>query len=267
MPAPPETTTPPPRAVILGASNVTRCAAVVTATAGALRGAPLELLIAAGRGRSYGVWSRVLARSLPPILDCGIWRWLERGPAPSHALVTDVGNDILYGHQPERILEWVQTCVARLRGLGAEVTLARLPMARLERLGPKAYQAARMILVPGHARVPFSEAMRRIAILDEGLAALASTCGATAVTPAGEWYGIDPIHVRRRRRMAAWQTLMASWASTEHEGQRPARASCSTALRLASTLPQYGTFAGFPFGSPDGEPGTVRAGGVVVRLF
>ena len=35
-------------------------------------------------------------------------------PAPTAALVTDVGNDIVYGAPVESILEWVEECLNRL---------------------------------------------------------------------------------------------------------------------------------------------------------
>jgi hypothetical protein len=78
------------------------------------------VLAALGLGRSYGARSRVLLRGLPGILQSGLWRQLESlPPAPTRALVTDVGNDILYGSSPEQILEWVEESVARLQLRGA----------------------------------------------------------------------------------------------------------------------------------------------------
>ncbi|HMN95092.1 MAG TPA: hypothetical protein PKC43_01880 [Phycisphaerales bacterium] len=197
--------------MILGASNVTRCAATVATTAIALRGHPIELLIAAGRGRSYGAASRVLARGLPSIIDSGLWPWLERGPRPTHALVTDVGNDILYGFDAETILGWVEICVQRLRDSGSAVAISRLPLARLERLGPRAFEIARLCLTPTRRRVPYATTMARIRAVDAGLAALALRFDATCVVPEGDWYGIDPVHVRWSRKPAAWRALLASW--------------------------------------------------------
>ena len=63
----------PRRAVVLGASNVYRNLGTVVATAQATWGRPLELLIAAGHGRSYGLWNSVLGYSVPGIVHCGLW--------------------------------------------------------------------------------------------------------------------------------------------------------------------------------------------------
>ena len=108
------------RVVLLGASNLTRSFPQVVATARALAGEPIEVVAALGHGRSFGLRSRVLARSLPGIVGCGLWAALDGAPARARtlALVTDVGNDIVYGVGVETIREWVETCVSRLEEHG-----------------------------------------------------------------------------------------------------------------------------------------------------
>src|SRR6185295_18846516 len=95
-------------------------------------------LAALGRGRSYVDWSRYLfVRGLPGIESCALWSELDRfPPLPTVALVTDVGSDLLYGHPVARIAAAVEACLDRLIARGAEVVLARLPLARLASLSP-----------------------------------------------------------------------------------------------------------------------------------
>src|SRR5688572_673653 len=100
------------RIVALGASNLTRGFHTVVSTARAAWGQDVQIVAAFGSGRSYGVHSRVLIRTLPGILESGLWRQLEFfSAAPTRALVTDVGNDILYGFSASRILAWVGEAV------------------------------------------------------------------------------------------------------------------------------------------------------------
>src|SRR5262245_61538357 len=83
--------TPTCRIVLLGASNLTRGISTAVETAGTLLGRPLEVLAAFGHGRSYGMSNCVLGRSLPGIVECGLWRSLAAlPPAPTSALVTDI---------------------------------------------------------------------------------------------------------------------------------------------------------------------------------
>ena len=109
-------TLPPHRIIALGASNLTRGLHIVLATARAEWGADVELLAALGHGRSYGGRSQFVGRSLPGILESGLWPQLSQmPPARTLGLITDVGNDILYGYSPPQILTWVNEAVDRLR--------------------------------------------------------------------------------------------------------------------------------------------------------
>ena len=255
------------RAVILGASNVTRGIATVAATAEALLGAPLQLMVAAGRGRSFGTWSRVLARTLPSILDSGIWRAAATEPRPTHALLTDVGNDILYGRDPEQILAWVEACTVRLSDLGVRVVLARLPLARLERVNERGYAAFRSLVVPNHRPPPLAEALRRARAVHEGLASVGERHGAVVVDPSLDWYGLDPVHVRLTRQAVAWRTMLGPWSTATLQEIPPVRGGLLAAGRLAATFPQCGTMFGVRFGSEGAQPGRARVGGTVVELY
>jgi len=67
------TSRPGHRAVLIGASNLTRGMATALQTVQTIWHPPVEMLVAAGLGRSYGLTSRILGRSLPSILSCGLW--------------------------------------------------------------------------------------------------------------------------------------------------------------------------------------------------
>ncbi len=89
-------------------------------------------MAAIGHGRSYGVSSTVLGRTLPGIINCGLWEDLERRPPlPTAALVTDIGNDIVYGSDATVVLRWVETCVQRLADRVERLVVTRLPIDSL----------------------------------------------------------------------------------------------------------------------------------------
>ena len=93
------------RVVLLGASNLTKGIGTVVETACRTWGQPLEVHAALGHGRSYGRTTSLLGRQLPGILECGLWPALERTPGvPTAALVTDIGNDLLYGEPVGQIV-------------------------------------------------------------------------------------------------------------------------------------------------------------------
>lgn len=201
----------PRRAVILGASNVYRNIATAVRVAQAAWGTPLELLIAAGHGRSYGMWNRVLGYSVPGIVHCGLWKALDEAePLPIAALVTDVGNDLVYGVSPETILDWVETCLERLRAKNARIAMTELPLSAIEQLRPQHFVLLRSVLFP-KSRLTFQEARAGAVQLNEGLQRLATKFDVHLVAPKKSWYGFDPIHVRSRHAPHAWHTFLSTW--------------------------------------------------------
>lgn len=206
-------TWPARRVVLLGASNLTHSLATVIALARHRLAQPLDVLVAAGHGRSYGMPSSVLWRELPGIVPSALWRELAvRPPAATAALVTDIGNDLLYEAPVDRVAGWVETCLERLARAGAQTVLTLLPTAHLPELSPWQFYLFRTLFVPT-CRLRAGELIDRALRLNEALEDLAAGYGATLVTPAREWYGLDPIHVRRTRRVAAWAEITAAWDS------------------------------------------------------
>ena len=201
----------PRRVVLLGASNVTRSLPTALATARQMADGPVEVLAAFGHGRSYGKRTPVLFRELPGILECALWEELSRRPPlATGALLTDIGNDLLYDVPPAQIAEWVGGCVERLQRAGARVTLTPLPLCSVEHLSPRAYLIARSLLFP-FCRIDHATIMRRAYDLDAQLRALAKEFDVTLVEHRREWYGLDPIHIRARHWRSAWTELFQAW--------------------------------------------------------
>lgn len=219
--APPDTSPDPAGralAVLLGASNLTRgLPAAVAAVRHRLGGGPLDALIATGHGRSYGVWSRVLVRAVPSIADCGLWSRLERRPAETAArrpgtarlaLLTDVGNDVGYGHLPATIAGWVDACVGRLAAAGVSGLITRLPLASLRALPAWRLSAAVRIFFP-RQRLAVDELLRRAEELERRLDEVAAAHGFARAGLDERWYGPDGIHIWRWKLLAAWRELLA----------------------------------------------------------
>ena len=202
------------RIILLGASNLTMgLPRLVRAFAAGFDG-PLEICAALGHGRSYGMWSRVLYRELPGIVDCGLWPALATSseqPDKTLGLITDVGNDLLYGAEVSQIAEWVETCVTRMKGDDADVVLTSLPTDCVDRLGPWRYYPIRKLLFP-NSRISLEEIRRRAHELNELVLELGRQHGATVVELPGKLYSFDPIHFRHPRRSEAWRRILCGWS-------------------------------------------------------
>ena len=126
------------------------------------------------------------------------------------ALVTDIGNDLLYGFAAGQVAAWVRESVRRLAERGSRTVVTRLPLASLEGVGPGRYRLLRMCYVPG-CRLSLAELKTAAHELDQAVAAIASEFDATLVEQPGEWYGLDAIHVRRHQLDSLWHRVCDAW--------------------------------------------------------
>lgn len=198
---------------MLGASNVSRGLARLTATVRARSDGPVDLVVAAGHGRAYGVNSRVWMRRLPSILGCGLWDSpAVAGPCaePPVALVTDVGNELLYGLGVAQVAGAVREAMRRLIARGAEIVVTGLPLASIAGVGSVRYRALKTFFVPG-CQLPLPMLKEAATWLDEELRAAAADLGGTYLEQPGAWYGLDAIHVRRRCLDCLWGDVADAW--------------------------------------------------------
>ena len=196
------------RVIALGASNLTRGFHTIVSAARSAWGSEIQVIAALGHGRSYGASSRVAFRTLPGIIQSGLWRTLESLPQmPTRALVTDVGNDILYGYPAEQILEWIDQVLFRLQRTTSDIILAGLPLASMQRLSQARFLIFRSILFP-YCRLSLNEVLVMAERMDDGLAQLASARGLKYFKLNPSWYGIDPIHIRPSLWRPAWQEIL-----------------------------------------------------------
>ncbi len=202
---------PERRVVLLGASNLFGGIHTAVAAAEAAWGRPLDVMAAHGFGRGYAADSWVLGRELPALVTCGLWRELSARPLlPTAALITDVGNDLLYGVPVGKISQCVEACLARLAAVAERMAVTLLPLASISRLDSRRFVLLRTIQFP-RSRLAFSDAMKQAAELNDRLIDLARRYGAELVDPPKDWYGIDSIHIQSRMRRRAWGQLLAPW--------------------------------------------------------
>jgi hypothetical protein len=253
------------RVVALGASNLTRGFQTVVSTARSAWGPHVEVLGAHGHGRSYGVPSRFVIRTLPGILQSGLWRQLDAlAPVPTRGLVTDVGNDIMYGSSADQILAWVDEAVDRLQRVTPDIILTDLPFASISRLSRAKFLAVRSVIVPG-CRLSLEQMLRTAERVQAGLATIASARRLTFFRLNPVWYGFDPIHIRPSLWRTAWREILSgrSHRHADRDTSVPGtRSSPAEGLRLYFMPPERQWLFGREQVTP--QPGVaLRAGGRV----
>lgn len=199
-------------------------------TARLLLGSPMDVYAALGHGRSYGVRSRVFVRDLPGILECGLWNALEdqriddslssaasessienrQSPVvPTFALITDIGNDIMYGVSPQVVAQWVEECINRLQAQAARITMTMLPIENLRAVSRFQYRVVKSMMFPTR-KLTFEQAISRAVELHDRIVELAQQRDVRIVEPQAAWYGFDPIHIRFRHWPAAWGEILSA---------------------------------------------------------
>lgn len=232
------------RYVLMGASNLTLSfPRIVNALEQAHTG-PIEILSAHGHGRSYGRRTTVIVRSLPPIKDCGLWKYLEeldREETPVYGLVTDIGNDLLYRETVDTTYGWVADAMRRLGDLGIRTAMTFLPWERCSQMSAFKYHTFKQIMYPGKT-VPWHEMCRRAPELNARLEQLADDLGIKHMHPPAKWYGFDPVHIRSQCRSEAWATILSLWNHIEFQPEQ-FRSSTTKAIRywrLPAQLKEWG---------------------------
>jgi hypothetical protein len=167
-------------------------------------GPDTEVIAALGLGRSYGAHSRLIARTLPGILECGLWRTLDALPrVPSVGIVADVGNDILYGYPSEQILEWVADAVTRLERYTHDIALTGLPFHNVDQLSERRFRLMRAVMFPSSSQTLAAARAASVAV-QAGLERIAADRGLRFIRLQPQWYGWDPIHFRYRHWRHIW---------------------------------------------------------------
>jgi hypothetical protein len=228
--------TPTRRMILLGASNLVQSFPILVATVQSTWSAPVEIMAAMGHGRSYGQDTNVFGRKISGIFPCALWQDLQSRPSmPTAALITDIGNDLLYGVSVERLVDWVTRCVDRALEAGAEVVVTKLPIASLEGLGETRFRFFRRMFFP-RSSLTLADALAHARAINDRLSSLEEMKKISVIPVSAEWYGLDPIHLTRYAKPIAWPTILSMWRAADAP-QRVATPSVWTAAYLASLAP------------------------------
>jgi hypothetical protein len=237
-------TSPRRRVILLGASNLTRAFPTVVATARHTWGEPVEIMAAMGHGRSYGQHTTVFGRKISGIFPCALWQDLQtRPPLPTAALVTDIGNDLLYGVPPAQLLDWVGRCLDQLQQAAASTVITQMPIGSVEGLNEARFRFFRQLFFP-RSRLTLADAKAMVREFNEHLSRLGDSKNIPVIPVSTAWYGFDPIHLKRRVLRQAWPELLAAWRGAQ-EPVVVARSPLRTIAYLASRAPCEQSWFGF----------------------
>jgi len=192
--------------ILLGASNLSRgCFAFSRHMKACLRPRPVEALIASGPGRAYYASGGLLNVVYPPIYASDIFEAAQNKSESGYrvvALVTDIGNDIMYGVSTEKVIETVQQVFARLQLMNAEIFYTTLPVAFEKGNHPVWFCILRSLLFP-RSTVAYEEAKAGIIEVNRFLRKSASR-HCHLIPDMDRYLGYDEIHYGWVRAHSAW---------------------------------------------------------------
>lgn len=199
------------RLALFGASNLSVVFFGLADALGlALPSSEIELYVAKGPGRGYGLPGGAFRRIYRPHIKTSLLSdflgslpsaepGTSRTPSTvARAFLMDVGNDLVYGAQPDQILDWVRGLVAPLTDRSVPVTIALPPVLSLLRMSSLRFHLVRRVLFP-RASFSLEEMRRRVVDLADGITELSGPLVRVESGLAG-YVGGDSIHF-------AWRSL------------------------------------------------------------
>jgi hypothetical protein len=214
-----------PIVVALGASNLSRGLSRLLQASRCCSSSAFDLVVAAGHGRSYGVNSRIWNRNLPSILESGLWRSIDKmlrrdvfGNSPRLAVITDIGNDLLYGFSIEQIATWLEEVIHRLHLQQFNIVITKLPIESIQSVGPRRFRLLKTFFVPG-CRQSLEEIKEQSRQMNNSIVRLAKKYQLSIIEQPGFWYGLDAIHIRRSCLDDLWQRVVECWPVCTHDSE------------------------------------------------
>ena len=198
--------------VLLGASNLSLgWFALARHMKACLHPRPMELMVATGPGRAYRASGGLLNVVYPPIQSSEIFEAARRKSESGYrviALVTDIGNDIMYGVSAEQLIETMRQVFGKLRSIHADVFYTTLPAAFEKGIHPVRFYILRTLLLPS-SRVSYDEATAAIIQVNKFLREAASK-ESHLIPDLDRFLGFDEIHYGWLRAQHAWSHIAGS---------------------------------------------------------
>jgi len=200
---------PPYLFVLMGASNLARgYSALAKCLVRCLAPHPVEILHALGPGRAYCAEGGIFNITYSPIGACGILK-SARGRAKRVrrviALITDIGNDIMYDVPLSEITSCLNTLMQKLDALGADVFVNPIPLDFFKDVSEHQFRLLRSVFYP-HSTIEYSRAGESVDGVNGFLRD--SAAGRIHLLPsAKDFSGVDKIHYSIFHSHKAWSEV------------------------------------------------------------
>ncbi len=161
-----------------------------------------------GPGRGYCTEGGIFNITYPPIGSCGILKSASgraQGARQVVALITDIGNDIMYGVPVSEITSCLNTLLQNLDAIGADVFVNPIPLDFAEDVSEHQFRILRSVFYP-HSAIDYSGAAKAVTAVNGFLRDSAG--GRIHLLPSvKDFCGVDKIHYSIFRSHKAWSQV------------------------------------------------------------
>ena len=202
--------------IFLGASNLARSFyGLKRCITRCLFPRPVSFIHAMGPGRGYISQGGIFNAIYSPILYCDILKAAYNRRKINQqvvALITDIGNDIMYGVPVEEIIAGLQSLFDALNEFEANIFVTSIPVDLKRDIGGFYFRILRRVFFP-NSPVEHYQVSEAIEIINKFIIQSLNK-NITAINEMKQFCGIDKIHYSLFKSRSAWSHIAGNLTGT-----------------------------------------------------
>ncbi len=195
--------------LFMGASNLARGYSLLTRYLSRCLGVQnIEFLNALGPGRGFCAKGGMFNFIYPPIQDCQVIEAVDKKTKnPRVVLITDLGNDLMYGVTPDALIECLDTLIDRMLKWNADIFLTSIHINMKKDISRRTFYILRFIFYP-NSKMNYEETDSLIIKVNDYLEEKARNNKKVHLITGMESYaGSDKIHYSLLKMHKAWSKV------------------------------------------------------------
>ena len=196
---------------------------------------PASFVHAMGPGRGYLSNGGILNAVYSPILNCGILEAVRNKKTKDQsvvALITDIGNDIMYGVSSEKIINGLQYLLNALGEFKTNIFITSIPVDLENDISELHFHIIRQIYFP-KSPVKYSQASNNIKAINKFILQ-SSSKEITVINDMKQFCGIDKIHYSILKSQSAWSHIAKKLTTSLNTNVYPKLKTSELALSIAN---------------------------------
>jgi hypothetical protein len=196
-----------------------------------------SFLHAMGPGRGYVNRGGILNTVYSPILDSGIFEAAQNKRIKNQqvvALITDIGNDIMYDASADKIIGGIQYLYNLLDAFETNIFITSIPVDLENDISELYFNILRKIYFP-NSSVSYSQASNNIKVINQFILE-SSDQKISVIDDMKPFYGIDKIHYSILKSQMAWSHIAGKLTASFDINLSPELKTSEVALSMVNNI-------------------------------